>query len=94
MAEKRKWAIDEVDGYYFAGIVPGEEHDFDDDETRYDVFNKLTAAATEDPEAIIGHLTAIVCSMGYTISEQARAITGLRKDLDAHGHKDAIVVKY
>ncbi len=94
MTEKRKWAIDEKESYYFAGIIPGEEHDSDDDVTRYDVFNKLVEAANKDPEAAIGHLTAIVYSMGYTIGELNQLVERLRKDLDGHNHKDAVVVNY
>ena len=92
---KKEWKYDESLGLMFAGIIPKSEHDcgvYEDNV--YEVFDGLVNNAAEDPDAAIGHLTAIVYQMAHTIVKLNQNIGGLRKDLDEHGHENAVVVKY
>lgn len=97
MAEKeqRIWKWDE-EGFLFADVAPDAvAHDFEtDDDERFNVFERLIGAAKEEPEAVIGHLTAIVYFMADTIVYLGGKVSRLRKDLDSHSHETGVVVKY
>lgn len=91
----KEWKFDDSVGLIFAGVTAEIEKVFSPcADSVCDEFNELVDKVAKDPEAAIGHLTVVTYRMGFAIAKLKKEIDRLRKDLDAHGHKDAVVVKY
>lgn len=90
----REWKFDDSVGLVFGGVTSEAKSFSPHEDTVYDTFSELVDRVAKDPEAAIGHLTAVVYRMGFTIAKLNLEIKRLRKDLDAHSHKDAVVVSY
>ena len=93
--ENREWKFDDSVGLIFAGVAAKTEKVFSPcEDSVCDEFNELVDKAAKDPEAAIGHLTAITYRMGFAIAKLKQENDRLRKNLNSHNHKDAVVVSY
>ena len=96
MADK-EWGFNEDKGGYVFGDVEDDPkyNATGEGDTHVDtVFNALCEEVTNDPERAVGCITAVLMSLCFSVVELEGQVEALRRDLDNHGHKDAVVVKY
>ena len=96
MADK-EWGFNEDKGAYVFGDVvddPKYSTTGEGDRRVDDVFIDLCEEVKEDPERAGGCIMAVLMNLCYAIVELEGQVEILRRDLDNHGHKDAVVVTY
>ena len=96
MADK-EWGFNEDKGsYVFGDVIDDPKYNATGEgETHVDtVFSNLCEEIKKDPECAIGCITAVLMSLCFTVVALEGQVEMLRRDLDRHGHKDAVVVTY